>query len=372
MKRLVFLGLLSAACGSSSTASPDGGPIDLLPLPSTDSAFCVTLGADYMNNVGSLAVLGLPSLTVAKDQLPGAVSGDPVVRAYGSKIYVVNRFSNSVSVIDVASWKVVSQFSTGAGTNPQDIAVTGTKAYVVTYGDSKVQVWDLSTSNPTTPSATIDLASLDSDGNPQANSIAIVNGQAYVTLDLLNAMFMPTGNGKVAVIDTSTNTLTGSLTLNYADPYDFFVQKGNTLLVPTDGDFSGTTGCLEQVQTGVPAQIGSCLVQNSDVGGTISVATVADDSSIYVAVSTFDANFNETATIRHIGVAGDVKPGTITPSSQQPNDVAFADPGYLVYNDAIKGGIRVYDTTAQHELTTDALNIGLPPARTNGIVCQTR
>ncbi len=376
MKRLCFvLCSILGACGSSTPASdagpatPDAGPVNL-PLPAGDRAFCVTLGADYTNNVGSMAVVGLPSLTVLTNLLPDAVGGDPVIRTYGGNLYIVNRGSNNVTVVDLATFTVTQQFSTGASSNPQDIAIVGKYAYVtVQYGASQVQVWDLSQANPAAPFAMIDLASDDPDGNPNANSIYAVSGTLYVTVDLLDSMSMPEGPGEVVVIDSGTNTVSGTLTLNYADPYDFIVADGTKLLVPTDGDFSGTTGCLETIQTGVPSTIGPCYLENSTFGGTISATAVGADGSVYFAGSKFDANFNETAALYTIDPSGALLPGVLTPPTQLPTDIAWAPTNELVYPDGTAGGIRVYDLGSQHELTTSALNIGLPPARTNAIVC---
>src|SRR5512147_528308 len=125
-KYVCFIAILSGACGADDPSSV------VVELPASDSALCVALGADYQNNAGTMAVVGLPSLTVLKDRVPAAISGDPVLRAIGDRLYVVNRTANNVTVIDptVSPWTVESQFSTGANSNPQDIALAGDRAYV--------------------------------------------------------------------------------------------------------------------------------------------------------------------------------------------------------------------------------------------------
>src|SRR5262249_56345850 len=125
-RRLAFLFLL-AACSDSSdqVTSPS--------FATGDTAFCVTLGADYKNNVGAMAAVALPSLTVTKDILHGATSGDPVIRAFGKKLYVINRAAGNVTIVDTTNasdWTVEAQFSTGTTSNPQDVAVAGNKLYV--------------------------------------------------------------------------------------------------------------------------------------------------------------------------------------------------------------------------------------------------
>jgi hypothetical protein len=354
--RKFLIVLCLAACGDNSL------PVN---LPATDHAYCVTLGADYKNNVGALTVLGLPSMTLVKDVLHGAVSGDPVVRALGGKLYIVNRTVANVTVIDPTSWTVERQFSTGANTNPQDIALSGSKAYVALLGSANLQVWDLSTTS-NQPAKTIDLGSYDSDGVPEANSVVVSGGKAYVTLELLGTdmMLTPRGPGKVVVIDTQTDMVTGAFDLHHEDPLDFMFPRGDGLVVATTGD----KGCLEQVVTGASPHAGDCLVKNDDLDGTVSAIAVGPTDT-YLAVSAFDFS---SAEIRRLGSDGKLADAALTPTSEQPGDVAYAPTGHIVYNDFATNGVRVYDLTQGKEITSAALNIGLTPAGVNGIVCLAR
>jgi len=355
--------LVLAACGSeSSTASP----VQLAP---GDTAYCVALGADYKNNVGTMAVLGLPSLTLVKDVLHGAVSGDPVLRGLGGKLYIVNRSANNITVVDPASWTVERQFSTGANSDPQDLALAGTKAYVPLYNTGSLHVWDLAKSD-TAPATTIDLSSYDPDGAPEANSVVVAGGRAYVTLDLLDTAMLPKprGRGKIVVIDTTTDKIVTDFDLNYTNPYDFMVARGDTLVVATLADFSGVDGCLEQVVTGASPHAASCLVKNSDLMGTISAIAVGTTDT-YLAVSAADFSSGQ---LRRVGSDGLLKPDTMNPAGEYPTDVAFAPTGHVIYSDSSAGGLRVFDLGRNQEITTAALDIGLSPATANAIVCQAR
>src|SRR5262245_28281675 len=114
---------------------------------------------------GSLSVNALGTTTVTKDV--AAVYSDAVERWYGGLLYVVNRFGqDNVQVIDPAQgYATVRQFSTGNGTNPQDICfVSPTKAYVTRY-----EVSDLLIVNPSTGASlgVIPLGAFaDADGVP--------------------------------------------------------------------------------------------------------------------------------------------------------------------------------------------------------------
>jgi DNA-binding beta-propeller fold protein YncE len=366
----VTLTLLLSACGDS---EPQTGALDVV-LPDTDTAVCAALGADFTANVGTLAVLGLPSMTVVKDVAPGAISGDPVLRAHGDKLYVVNRGAANITILEPGrrTWKVAAQFSTGAGSNPHDLALAGDKAYVALYDRGDLQVWDLSSGSPTAPQRTIDLSGYDEDGVPQASSVVVVGGRAYVALGLLPPeVFPPTRNGKIAVIDTANDAVVTAFELRHPNPYDFMYPRGDRLVVSTFADYSGTAGCLEQIALDGEPRALDCLVENSDVNGVISAIGVTPVDT-YLAVSRFDAAFNQDGEIRRLAADGTLAAAAVTPPGQVPTDLAWSPSGHLVYSDRNGRGLRVLDLATGAERTTAPLDIGLAPATANAIVCLPR
>jgi DNA-binding beta-propeller fold protein YncE len=358
---LLALALLTAlaACSDDVKVDPATGPL----FASGDTAYCLALGADYTNNVSTLAGIALPSLTVTKDLLHGAAGSDPVLRTFNDKIYILNRVSANVTVIDKTTFTVDRQFSTGDNSNPQDIAVSGTTAYVATLGTGSLQVWDLS-STATTPKTTVDLSSYDEDGVPDASSVAVHGNRVYVTLELL-AGFVPSGKGKVVVIDTTSNAIVTDFDLTFEDPTGFIVSSGDNLLVATSADFGGVNGCIETIETGTPG-LGDCLVANSDLMGVVGGIAVSG-STTYVTVSSPDFT---SATLR--SVSGGAVSASLTPATESPGEVAVAPSGLVVYSDTTAGGVRVYDPAGNKEVTTAALDIGLGPAFADGIVCLAR
>ncbi len=98
---------------------------------------------------------------------------------------------NQVVVIDTATNSIVTIVKQGIGLQPYAVAVTSdaTKVFVANRGSNNVSVIDASTN---TVVATIDLM-----GAAGPVGIAIGNGFAYVTNE---------GNGLVSVIDTGTKT----------------------------------------------------------------------------------------------------------------------------------------------------------------------
>jgi hypothetical protein len=377
---LAILLLTLPACGGGNGKTADAAtpPIDAPPgvdaAPQIDGAptpscTCLALGVDYMAGVGAAARVDLPSMTVHKDVLPGAVQSDPVVRYLGGTIYIVNRFAGeNVTIVDPSTWTVKTQFSTGAGSNPQDIAIKGATAYVVTLGMPLVEVWDLSTTPPTqgTP-IMLPTIGADTDGNPDAASIVIDGNLAYVSLEHL-VSFAPAAKGQVAVIDTTTNTVVTSLFLQNENPVNFMrprVSKGD-LLVAEAPDFTAMTGCLEKITLGAMPAAAGCIVSSMSLGGYVAGAAPSTDGHVYLAAQT-NPTTSKLVAISDQGMVDDVPYST---SGESPTDVATCDAAHLLLaNDAATGGLRVYDTMTHMEVTTTALDIGLPAGFANDIVC---
>ena len=92
--------------------------------------------------------------------------------------------------------------------NPYDIAVvSATKAYVVQYNSANVLIVDPSSGAIT---GSISLAALaDADGIPEAASITIAGGRAFIALQQLdrNAFYAAPTHSHIAVVDTATDQL---------------------------------------------------------------------------------------------------------------------------------------------------------------------
>jgi hypothetical protein len=161
------------------------------------------LTTDYAT--GTLSVVDLATRVVTADV--AVVSPDPFARWYDGRLYVVNRLGyDNVQVIDPANgYATVRQFSTGSGTNPQDIAfASASKAYVSRLGSPDLLVVDPGTG---VPSGIISLAAwADADGNPEAAHMAMVGDLLFVALERLTN-FVPADTGLVVVIDTHADTV---------------------------------------------------------------------------------------------------------------------------------------------------------------------
>ncbi len=378
----LLLSVLLVACTGDDASLPDAAPaldapvvldsghtvdagVDATPAaPCT----CLALGVDYATGVGTASTVSLPSLTVTQGVLSmAAVSGDPVVRLLDGKLFIVNRFgADNVTIVDPVTFTVTAQVSTGGGSNPQDVAVLGDELFVVALSLPYLLVYDLTdlTAPPTTIGLPVAMP-LDADGTPEAASIAIVGGRAYVTMQHLES-FVPAGPGSVTVIDLATHTVERTFSLANANPTSLLRGRAAELLVATVPDYSPTAGCVERVRLGGMAGSDGCLVDAAELGGYVSAIAPGDDGHVYVAAS---ASFSEGQIVK-VSDTGEIVTARLSGAGQNPTDLAYcASQHMLVSNDGNGGGLRVFDLDDGVELTAAPLNIGLPPTFASGIVC---
>ncbi|HEY5925168.1 MAG TPA: hypothetical protein VIV11_25975, partial [Kofleriaceae bacterium] len=227
---------------------------------------------------------------------------------------------------------------------------------------------------------TIDLSALDTmgadDGLPDCVSAYAVGTKVYVACGVLDN-FSASEVGKIAVIDSATDTMTASVDMNYRNPYGFFVRApesstytGDLLIASVPGFTDYATGCIERVSTGATTTVG-CGPTNAQLAGFVNKLAVADNgSALYVAVGTYDSSFmNPTGKLKKLDLAtGMLAADPVSATTQIITDVAACPGGDVVAIDQTFGsaGVRVWRGTT--ERTTMAMSIGLPPT-VNALVC---
>ena len=376
MQRSVVLAfVLLAACGDDTHVDP--GPADAAPGTMTQQALVVSGDFDM---TGLMSKLDLSTMQMTQNIGGiGAVSGDPVIRHIGSRIYVVNRSGgSSITVFDANTLTFLDQYGTGGNSNPQDVAVVGTSLYVPALGTAGVVKID----TVTLAIKTIDLAPLDQDGHPDCVSAYAVGTKVFVACGTLDEFFSPRGPGSVVVLDATTDEVTTTITLPTPNPYNFIVQSpessvfGGDLLIPLLPSFTDySTGCIARISTGAaPAATCATGLTNAEVGGTVVHMDVAHDGSmLWMAVGTLQPDFsNPTGSLKGFDLeSGSLWDAPVSPSTQMIQYLAACPDGSVVVADGTFGesGLRVYKETA--EVTSAPIAIGLPPTFGNAVVCYT-
>jgi DNA-binding beta-propeller fold protein YncE len=378
MKKLLLITLL-VACGDGTKQTPDGavgtdgpGSGDAASQP---VAQAVVLGADFSSGTGIVSMLDVKTLGMHQNAVAGAATSDPVVRQVGNQLYIVNRsVGENVTILDAKTLSLVGQHSTGAGSNPQDVAVVGNKLYIPAAGTAGVVVMTLPAGTTTT--IALDTAVGDPDGKPDCISAFAVGNDVYVACGLLDQNFTPRGVGKVAVIDTATDTVRTTISLPDKNPVGFFMKTpqsstfGGDLLIPIVPSFDTfTSGCVARVAPGqTPTSTCATGLANSDLGGFVTGIAVGDKLWLSVVV---DQNFSTVSgQLREVDLAtGVLASSPVSASSEQIGDVAACPDGSVVAVDSKMNatGVRVFKNGS--EVTTSPLAIGLPPIFSSGIVC---
>ncbi|HTM22838.1 MAG TPA: hypothetical protein VL172_20085 [Kofleriaceae bacterium] len=381
---LLALLLLPAACGDDAAVNPDAAPPapDADPSapdagpPTTSTVFAV--GTDYFS-AGISSTVVVPSLALTQNAVEGVASTDPVVRRFGERIYVINRYGfDNVTILDAGDLQLVAQISTGAGTNPWDVAVVGDRIYVAALNAGGLLVIDASRPDDGVIDR-VDLPALDlEDGNPNCNAVAVAGDRLYAACGLLddNDMWLtPRGPGKLVSIDLADDSVDGTVHLISANP------QGQILVTPSDGPLGGdllidtvnyfdlTAGCLERVSPGPAPRSNGCLIQHADLGGIVTGAAWTPDDRIYLAVTTgWDPDDYQPLgkVMIYDATTGTLSADAMTPDTERPFDLALCPTGHIAIADAA-GGLRIYDPTGT-EMTPDLLDLGLPPV-SGGLTC---
>ncbi len=329
-------------------------------------AFVIT--TDF--STGSLSAVNLGTRAVAIDV--ASVNSDAVLRWYGGLVYVVNRFGqDNIQVIDPAqNYATVRQFSTGNGSNPQDICfVSPNKAYVTRY-----ELGDLLIVNPSTGGSlgTIPLATFaDADGIPEMARMVRVANRVFVALQRLdrNGGFQPTDKSLVAVIDAGADTVLDAdpllagkqaIALQRKNPVTDFAFDAPTsrLLIGCAGAFGVRDGGIEYVD---PVHLTSLAVAIGEtaLGGDLGDLVWNGPAHSYAIVS--DAGFN-TLLVSWSATTGQKLATVYSPGGFSLNDCELNDRGelYVCNNNLFAPGLFVFRAGAD-TLIAGPLDCGLPP-----------
>jgi DNA-binding beta-propeller fold protein YncE len=316
---------------------------------------------------GNLSVVNLATDTVTKKAAPAmAVATDAILRAGDGVIYVVNRYGfDNLVVLDATDYHVVTQISTGAGSNPQDVAVAAAnRLYVPLYASGKILILDPSQSAGHEAVGSVDLTGIDP--TPTPGPAVFVGGQVLVALGFIDqTTYAARRAGMIVVIDPQTDTITARFDMQSENPFNRLAPVPGSARAVVDGaaDFGGTAGCFELVD--VAAQTSTCVVTNATCGGWSGAPSVAPEGDVYAAVA---AGFSADGTVCHFKLDGTVVRTGITATGASFTDLAVDDRGDLLVGDVKTPGLWVYDRATDGLRLTAPLDLGDAPQFADGIL----
>jgi hypothetical protein len=344
-------------------------------LPGPEYAFVVT--TDYSSAAYYSTIEILPPRITKASISP--VSTDPIAHydAAEDMIFVINRFfADNIQIVDPnQDFATIGQYSVGNGANPHDIRLAGSqKAYV-----SRFEWKTLLIVHPYTGDSlgTIDLAPFaDSDGIPEMDRMEIVGDRLFVTLNCIDHLtWLPNGNGKIAVIDTETDTLIDCnpavpgiqpIELDLPNPYSELRYE------PCRGELIvGCLGAWGTLEGGVAAidpvnlEGAGTLITEAQIGGDISDALLAPDGKGYaVVLKPVIWPDNHARLVTFDPTTASVTDTLYRQTSGQGSSLAAIEANrqreiYLCDRDLTQPGIRIFDTRSDTLITH--VDVGVPP-----------
>jgi hypothetical protein len=302
-----------------------------------------------------------------------ATCSDAAVRVRGDHLYILGRFGcDFVQVVDPVTLATVRQFTTGAGTNPQDIVVVApNKAYVTLYERDEILIVNPQTGMHT---GVIDLGVFaDADGLPEAAGLAQVGDRVFVALQRLDRPggFVATNPSFLAVLDATNDGIVDvdpvapglqAIVLTGRNPFaDLSVDPvRGKLVVGEAGVFGALDGGVEFVDP-VTLTAEGFFVTEAELGGDLNAVKLWVDCNGYAIVN--DATFR-TKLVRFDRCTGTVL-GTCWQSA-----------GYDLYDleidhrrahvlvsdrDLVTPGVRIFAAGSCTQITTSPIGFGLPP-----------
>lgn len=356
---------LALASCSDSTVGP-GTP----PPPHGAYAFVTT--TDY--STGAASVVSADTLLHATINV-ASIHSDAVARFFDGHMYVLNRQgADNVQVLDPADgFRTIKEFSVGNGADPEDIVfVSSKRAFVSRYNED--QMWIVDTDQGRR-SGLIDFSWLaDADHIPEMAHMVKVDNRVFVAvqrLDRKSQLFPPTGTSYIAVFDAGTEKFidaepatfgTQAIKLAATNPFGELVYNAASgkIWVPNVGFFGVQDGGLELVDP-VALTTSVVVISEATLGGDITDVVPLDATRGAAIIS--DSNFNT------LLVGFDLNsPATIdtiyAPGSFALADAELSPDGRIFVSDrtAVAPGIRVFRASDHVQITTQPVDVGLPPA----------
>jgi hypothetical protein len=318
---------------------------------------------------GLLAVVGVKPPRRART-LVTPIFSDAVIRTGGGYTIVLNRFlADNVQVLR-RDLTTQLQCTTGAGSNPHDIAVVAPdKAYVTRYGATALWIVDPSArSCDGFHRGSIDLSAFaDADGLPEMDQTAVVGDTLFVAVQRLdrNHGFAPSGPSLLVVVDTTSDAVVGSITLHganaFGDASGIAHEPGTgKLVVSTPGNiYKIGDGGLERVDPATRTADGYFFVTEDQVGGNITDFVLVSATKAYAIVQ--DASL--TNALVAFDPSGASPPRTLLRRDGYLPDVALAPDGLVWLADQSRPtpGIRVFDPATDAGVTRAPIALELPP-----------
>lgn len=348
----------------------------------------VIAGSDF--TTGSLSTVTLPTMAVQKNI--DVIDKQPVVRAYGTKVYVIDQTRGSLRTYDATKnfqnpvdTPISNGMVPGAQANPHDIFVDDTtnKAYVTLYGapgattvngSTALGIIDMTKANQGIASfITLSVGGSDPDNNPDLDRIIGCGRFIYITQQNINRnnAYKPAGAGAMIRLNLDGTPNTRTIALFGQNPVAFAVLPGCTeAIVGTGGDqLSGMTNGVAGIERvtnleGTPTS-GNLLLTDIQLGGNVSALDAVDSTKVFVDISVKSGmTYNNTVYV--VDAIAKTKGAAVLGPMSYVSGIAILNSQLIVLSAGTQGagqlkpGLYIGAPTGV-ALPTMPLDVGLPP-----------
>ncbi|MCD6364060.1 MAG: hypothetical protein J7M13_08730 [Synergistetes bacterium] len=330
--------------------------------------FAVVVGVDAGYTSANVSTVDLKSgdFTVSSSILSG-FCGDTIAKTRGNYVLLIERPSwgtvpSPVHLYEAGSWETpLKEYNLGK--NVHDVVFLNDEvAYAIQWGESYVEKF-----NPLTGDdlGEIDLSSYDTDGIPDMDKGAYVNGKLFVTLQRMDSETYSYDMGMVVAIDTNSDQVSCSIELSGKNPQDIDYYAGKLYVTELGNYFDASDDVIDVID-----------VNSAEVNELISAPLENEGMDIYAIEIISDGKGYllggkwETSAVFKVYKlnleTGEVDPDPIY-SGGYITSIKY-DPvsGYLLILDrgtgAGDGGLVIYDPAS--ESIVDQIpeeNLGYPP-----------
>jgi YVTN family beta-propeller protein len=230
----------------------------------------VYVPAPFHNVLGIYAGTG-PFNDISTVSTGGTTPASPAITPDGKYIYVPNSDSNNVGVIDVENESLLTTIPVGVKPWCAVVIPDGKKVYVTNRDDNSVSVIDTETNSVV---KTISLGEKEKPpGKPWEGPWGLAANPSSTKVYVVNSLL-----DSVAVIDTASDTVIKSISVNEKPHWAAVTPDGKKVYVTSEGVFGG--GSISIIDTGTDTV--KFTISMSD--HPMAVCAHPDGSSVYVFV----------------------------------------------------------------------------------------
>jgi len=288
------------------------------PAPACGPTEIIAAASDTTSSV----VCGAPPCELGPYTSGAALGTDPSLVASNGRVFYIARDNDNIFELDAVCGLPRAQFSVHQDgvkrANAHDVAAARDGSlFVVLYDVPRVVVIRDKTNKP--DGAPIDLSRYDDDGNPQAESIRIVEvagvEKAFVTLERLDNLDLkhPKKPSQMLRFDVATRQVEAIIELAGRNPFNSMVELNGALFLAEPGNFDADDEPLAGIERfDTATSTTRLLVNEKELGGSVAELAVTEGCGVAI-VAGKEKDVNPTSVVTFDPATGRVLRGASDP-----------------------------------------------------------